>query len=77
MRALHRLDVAGSAWRCFGATRGIGALRPEFPTKGKPVTITGITVDRFEDGKIVEGWTNWHTLGMMQRLGVVPEPAQV
>jgi steroid delta-isomerase-like uncharacterized protein len=41
------------------------------PPTGKPVTITGITIDRFEDGKVVEGWTNWDTLGMMQQLGVI------
>ena len=46
------------------------------PASGKPVTVTGITIDRFEDGKVVEGWTNWDTLGMMQQLGAVPEPAR-
>jgi steroid delta-isomerase-like uncharacterized protein len=45
------------------------------PATGKPVTITGITIDRFEDGKVVEGWTNWDTLGMMQQLGVIPVAA--
>jgi steroid delta-isomerase-like uncharacterized protein len=45
------------------------------PATGKHVTISGITIDRFEDGKVAEGWTNWDTLGMMQQLGVVPEPA--
>jgi hypothetical protein len=28
-----------------------------------------------EGGKIVEGWNNWDTLGMMQQLGVVPQMA--
>jgi steroid delta-isomerase-like uncharacterized protein len=46
------------------------------PATGKQVTISGITIDRFEDGKVVEGWTNWDTLGMMQQLGAVPEAAQ-
>jgi steroid delta-isomerase-like uncharacterized protein len=45
------------------------------PATGKPVTVTGISIDRFEDGKVVEGWTNWDTLGMMQQLGVIPVAA--
>jgi steroid delta-isomerase-like uncharacterized protein len=45
------------------------------PPTGKQVNIGGITVDRFEDGKVAEGWTNWDTLGMMQQLGAVPEAA--
>jgi steroid delta-isomerase-like uncharacterized protein len=44
---------------------------------GKTVVIGGITINRFEDGKVAEAWTNWDTLGMMQQLGVVPQPAQV
>jgi steroid delta-isomerase-like uncharacterized protein len=39
---------------------------------GKQATVTGITVDRIVDGRIVESWTNWDTLGLMQQLGVVP-----
>jgi steroid delta-isomerase-like uncharacterized protein len=45
------------------------------PATGKHVTVTGITIDRFKDGQVVEGWTNWDTLGMMQQLGAVPEAA--
>ena len=29
-----------------------------------------MTIDRFEDGRIVEGWVNWDTLGMLQQLGL-------
>lgn len=39
---------------------------------GKQGTVTGITIDRYKGGKIVEVWTNWDTLGLMQQLGVVP-----
>jgi predicted ester cyclase len=35
--------------------------------------ITGITIEQFSDGKIVEDWTNFDALGMMQQLGLVPE----
>jgi steroid delta-isomerase-like uncharacterized protein len=39
---------------------------------GKQATVTGITVDRIANGLIVESWTNWDALGLMQQLGMVP-----
>lgn len=39
---------------------------------GKQVTVTGITVDRYADGQLIEGWTNWDTLGLLQQVGAVP-----
>jgi steroid delta-isomerase-like uncharacterized protein len=42
---------------------------------GKNSTVTGISIDRFENGKIVEGWNNWDTLGMLQQLGLAQELA--
>jgi steroid delta-isomerase-like uncharacterized protein len=43
------------------------------PPTGKWVEIDGITIDRIADGKIVESWTCFDTLGMMQQLGAIPE----
>jgi steroid delta-isomerase-like uncharacterized protein len=43
------------------------------PPTGKSVEIAGITIDRIAEGKIAESWTCFDTLGMMQRLGAVPE----
>ena len=45
------------------------------PATGKQATVTGITIDRIVDGRIVESWTNWDTLGLLQQLGVVPSLA--
>jgi predicted ester cyclase len=45
------------------------------PPTGKQVTVSGITISRLKDGKIVEEWSNWDTLGMLRQLGVVPEMA--
>ncbi len=42
------------------------------PPTGKHVTVTGITLTRFADGKEVESWFNYDTLGMLQQLGVIP-----
>jgi steroid delta-isomerase-like uncharacterized protein len=46
------------------------------PPTGKRMEITGITIKRFADGKIVEAWTNFDALGMMQQLGVIVAPQQ-
>jgi steroid delta-isomerase-like uncharacterized protein len=42
----------------------------------KELSWTGITIDRIVEGKIVESWTNWDMMGMMQQLGVVHTPEQ-
>jgi steroid delta-isomerase-like uncharacterized protein len=52
-----------------GAFQGI-------PPTGRPVTLTGISIWRVEDGKIVESWHELDTLGLMQQLGVIPVPGQ-
>jgi predicted ester cyclase len=38
---------------------------------GKTVTWTGISIDRFAEGKIVERWTEINILGVLQQLGAV------
>lgn len=43
---------------------------------GKQLTITGISIDRVTEGKIVEEWIEMDQLGMMQQLGVVKPPEQ-
>jgi steroid delta-isomerase-like uncharacterized protein len=48
-----------------------GALMGIAPT-GKPISVTGIIIYRFANGKYVEGWYNGDVLGMLQQLGVVP-----
>ena len=48
-----------------------GDLMGIAPT-GKPITITGIVIARWVDGKDVEAWESLDMLGMMQQLGVVP-----
>ena len=43
------------------------------PPSGNQVELSGITISRFEGGKIAEDWTNYDTLGMMQQIGAIPE----
>lgn len=42
------------------------------PPSGQHGAITGITIDRVADGKVVECWTNADDLGMLRLLGAIP-----
>ncbi len=41
---------------------------------GKKVRITGISIYRLKDGKIVEHWADMDFFGVMVQLGVIPAP---
>ena len=58
-------------WRVGGTHRGemMGAV-----STGNQVTFTGTQIDYISGGKIVESWSNWDTLGMLQQIGAVPVP---
>jgi steroid delta-isomerase-like uncharacterized protein len=45
------------------------------PTGEKGEPVEGIGIDRCEDGKIAESWTQWDTLTFMKDIGAVPEGA--
>lgn len=66
-------DTVVYRWTARGTHQG--DLMGVAPT-GNGVTITGITIERFSGGRIVEEWNNFDRLGMMQQLGVVPSPGQ-
>ncbi len=40
---------------------------------GKKVTVEGISFDRYRNGKLVESFTQWDTLGFLQALGMIPK----
>ena len=64
-------DKVVSRWRARATHTG------EFqgiPPTGKAGEITGITINRLANGKVVEGWTNLDELGLLQQLGVMPAP---
>lgn len=44
------------------------------PATGKDVRITGMTITRIRDKKIVEGWDNWDQLAMLKQIGVEATP---
>jgi predicted ester cyclase len=43
------------------------------PATNKVVTFSGITIDHIADGKIVESWTHFDNLGMLQQIGILPQ----
>lgn len=67
-------DKLVTRWTATGTHKG--ALMGIAPT-GKRSTVTGINIDRYQSGKLVESWQNSGTLGMFQQLGVVPMLASV
>ncbi len=46
------------------------------PPTGTRVTVTLIDINRIEDGKLIERWTETDMLGLLQQLGGVPAPGQ-
>ena len=62
-------DTVVTRWT--GSGTQTGELLGIAPT-GKAVSVDGIWLHRIADGKIVESWNCWDTLGMLQQLGVVP-----
>jgi steroid delta-isomerase-like uncharacterized protein len=58
-------------WRFTSTGTNSGSFMGMPPT-GKPSTVTGIVVFRFENSRIVEAWVNFDALGLMQQLGVIP-----
>ena len=40
---------------------------------GRQFELEGISMHRFEDGKIVEDWERYDNLSVLQQLGLVPE----
>jgi predicted ester cyclase len=59
-------------WSTRGTQNGLlpGGITPT----GKPVTVAGISIERHENGMIVESCVSWDFFGMMQQLGVIPAP---
>ena len=43
------------------------------PATGKRISISGISMVRIVNGKIVEGWDNWDQMTMMQEIGALGE----
>jgi len=61
-------------WHSEGTHRGeLAGLAPT-GTRG---SVTGISIDRWQDGKIVEGWAEWDNMGLARQLGAAPPEGSV
>jgi predicted ester cyclase len=65
-------DKVVTRWTATGTHKG--ALMGIAPT-GKHTTVTGIAIERYQGGKVVEAWQSGDTLGMLQQLRAVPTMA--
>lgn len=56
-------------WHGEGTHRGeLAGLAPT----GAHGSVTGISIDRWKDGKVVEAWAEWDNLGLARQLGAAP-----
>jgi steroid delta-isomerase-like uncharacterized protein len=72
--AIEDVIVAGdrvvTRWKAWGTHTGdlMG-----IPPTSRRAECDGITIDRVADGRIVESWVTWNTLGFFQQLGLLPD----
>jgi steroid delta-isomerase-like uncharacterized protein len=66
-------DKVVACWTISGTHKGdyLGIL-----ATNKKVSVEGITIHNVAGGKIMDSYSNWDVLGMMQQLGVVPPLGQ-
>jgi len=63
-KVVHRLTAVGTH---KGVLLGI-------PATNRRVTVTGVNINRFAGGRIVEAWGFLDMMGLMQQLGAIPTP---
>jgi len=62
-------DKVALRWHAEGTHRG--ELEGLAPT-GVRATVTGLSIDHWQGGKIVEVWNEWDNLGLSRQLGAAP-----
>jgi steroid delta-isomerase-like uncharacterized protein len=61
-------------WHSDGTHRGeLAGLAPT----GARGSVTGISIDRWQDGKVVEAWAEWDNMGLARQLGAAPPEGSV
>lgn len=65
-------EMVAVRW-CMSGTHS--AVLFGIPPSGKSVSVSGISLLRFSDGKVVEDWVSEDSLGLMQQIGVIPTSA--
>ncbi|HEX2912566.1 MAG TPA: ester cyclase [Chloroflexia bacterium] len=67
-------ETAAVRWKIEGTH--LGSL-PEIAPTWRKINITGMSFLRFEHGQVVEEWTEWDALSMLEQLGLVNWPVHV
>jgi len=62
-------DKVATRWTATGVHSG---GFKGIPASGRPVRVTGISIDRVVAGKIIESWEVTDDLGVLQQIGVFP-----
>jgi len=61
-------------WHSEGTHRGeLAGLAPT----GVRGSVTGISIDQWRDGRVVESWTEWDNFGLARQLGAAPPEGSV
>jgi steroid delta-isomerase-like uncharacterized protein len=61
-------DKVTTRWTAVMTHQGeLGGVAPT----GKRVTMSGTTIERFDDGKVVESWRSMDTLGLLRQIGAL------
>ena len=66
-------DLVATRYTWTGTHRG---ELQGIPAMGKQVRVTGISLHRIQNGKIVEDWPGLDMLGLLQQIGAIPQPEQ-
>jgi predicted ester cyclase len=61
-------------WHSEGTHRGeLAGLAPT----GVRASVTGMSIDQWKDGKVIEAWVEWDNLGLARQLGAAPPEGSV
>lgn len=63
-------DKVSIRWTATGTHDG--ELMGISPTNNS-ITVTGLDINRFEDGMLVESWSSFDALGLMRQIGALPD----
>ena len=73
LQTIEQGEMVMARWRL---TANHAGLFMGMPASGRRITTTGMSMQRFVDGQIVEAWDNWDQLGAFTQLGAVTLKAQ-
>ena len=73
-QTIEQGDLIASRWVATMTHQG-DQLGPA--ATNRRVQVTGMSIARLKDGKMVEGWNNWDTMAMMEQIGALNPAASL